>query len=90
MLAATTTVAAGINTPTDTVILAEQEFVGEEGRPFTVAEYKNMAGRAGRLGYADAGKAIIISETPLQRRSSSSSMSGERPKRWSHRSTHGT
>lgn len=67
VLAATTTVAAGINTPADTVIIAEQQFVGEDGRPFTVAEYKNMAGRAGRLGYADEGKAIIISETPLQR-----------------------
>lgn len=67
VLAATTTVAAGINTPADTVIIAEQEFVGEDGRSFTVAEYKNMAGRAGRLGYADSGKAIVIAETPSQR-----------------------
>ncbi len=35
VLAATTTVAAGINTPASTVILAEQEFIGEDGRPFT-------------------------------------------------------
>ena len=41
-LAATTTLAAGINTPASTVILAENEFIGEDGRPFTVAEYKNM------------------------------------------------
>lgn len=59
-LAATTTVAAGINTPASTVVLAETEFLGESGRPFTVAEYKNMAGRAGRLGYNEEGKAIII------------------------------
>ena len=45
VLAATTTVAAGINTPASMVILAEQEFLGEDGRPFTIAEYKNMAGR---------------------------------------------
>jgi helicase len=45
VLAATTTLAAGINTPASTVILAENEFVGEDGRPFTIAEYKNMAGR---------------------------------------------
>jgi helicase len=66
-LVATTTLAAGINTPASTVILAENEFVGEDGRPFTVAEYKNMAGRAGRLGYNETGKAIILAETPMER-----------------------
>ena len=68
VLASTTTLAAGINTPASTVILAEQEFIGEDGRPFTVAEYKNMAGRAGRLGFNETGKAIILAETPFQRR----------------------
>jgi helicase len=67
VLAATTTVAAGINTPASTVILAEQEFVGEDGRPFTVAEYKNMAGRAGRLGFQEQGKSIIYAETSSER-----------------------
>ncbi|MGH8503991.1 MAG: DEAD/DEAH box helicase [Gammaproteobacteria bacterium] len=67
VLAATTTVAAGINTPASTVIIAEQEFLGEDGRPFTVAEYKNMAGRAGRLGFNEEGKAIILAETSSQR-----------------------
>jgi helicase len=66
-LVATTTLAAGINTPASTVILAENQFVGEDGRPFTVAEYKNMAGRAGRLGYNEIGKAIILAETPMER-----------------------
>jgi helicase len=66
-LGATTTVAAGINTPADTVIIAEQEFRGEDGRPFTVGEYKNMAGRAGRLGIRDRGRSIIYAETALQR-----------------------
>jgi replicative superfamily II helicase len=69
VLAATTTVAAGINTPASTVILAEQEFIGEDGRPFTVAEYKNMAGRAGRLGFNEQGKAIILAETTYDRSS---------------------
>lgn len=68
VLAATTTVAAGINTPASTVILAENEFVGEDGRPFTVAEYKNMAGRAGRLGFNEKGKSLIYAETPVERR----------------------
>lgn len=60
VLTATTTVAAGINTPASTVILAESEFVGEDGRRFSVAEYKNMAGRAGRVGFNERGKAVLI------------------------------
>ena len=67
VLAATTTVAAGINTPASTAIIAEQEFIGEDGRAFTVAEYKNMAGRAGRLGFSETGKAIILAESPIQK-----------------------
>lgn len=65
-LGATTTLAAGLNTPASTVILAEQEFVGDDGRPFTVAEYKNMAGRAGRLGFNEKGKAIILADSPTE------------------------
>ncbi|MBK3333443.1 DEAD/DEAH box helicase [Burkholderia pseudomallei] len=67
VLASTTTLAAGINTPASTVILAENEFLGEDGRPFTIAEYKNMAGRAGRLGFNEIGKAIILADTPIER-----------------------
>ncbi|HAU3625179.1 TPA: DEAD/DEAH box helicase [Legionella pneumophila] len=67
ILAATTTVAAGINTPASTVIIAEQEFIGEDGRAFTVAEYKNMAGRAGRLGFSETGKSIILAESSIQK-----------------------
>src|SRR5207248_8235025 len=44
------------------------EFVGEDGRAFTVAEYKNMAGRAGRLGFNEKGKSFIYAETPMERR----------------------
>lgn len=68
VLAATTTLAAGINTPASTVIIAEKEFVGEDGRPFTVSEYKNMAGRAGRVGFEnEQGKAIILADTAYER-----------------------
>lgn len=66
-LAATTTVAAGINTPASTVVFAEHEFKGEDGRPFTIAEYKNMAGRAGRKGYHEFGRSIILADGPHQR-----------------------
>lgn len=68
VLAATTTVAAGINTPASAVVLAEQEFVGEDGRAFTVAEYKNMAGRAGRLGFNEEGRSIILADNAYERR----------------------
>ncbi|MDD5043702.1 MAG: caspase family protein [Patescibacteria group bacterium] len=67
VLGATTTVAAGINTPASTVIIAEQEFLGEDGRNFTVAEYKNMAGRAGRVGFHEEGKSIIYAKTSYDR-----------------------
>ena len=67
VLVATTTVAAGINTPASTVVLAENEFLGEDGRPFSVAEYKNMAGRAGRLGFNERGKSIIYAENANER-----------------------
>jgi len=68
VLTATTTVAAGINTPASTVIIAEHEFLGDDGRPFTVSEYKNMAGRAGRVGYNEKGRSIILAENSMQRR----------------------
>jgi helicase len=67
VLVATTTVAAGINTPASTVILAESEFKGEDGRPFTVSEYKNMVGRAGRLGFNEEGKGILLAQTSYER-----------------------
>lgn len=66
-LAATTTLAAGINSPASTVILAENRFFGEDGKDFTIAQYKNMAGRAGRLGYNETGKSIILADTPIER-----------------------
>ena len=67
ILGATTTVAAGVNTPASTVIIPEHKFIGNNGRDYTVAEYKNMAGRAGRLGFHEEGKAIIIAETSFER-----------------------
>lgn len=66
-LVSTTTLAAGINTPASTVVLVEHEFFGDTVRPFTVAEYKNMAGRAGRVGFNEIGKSILLAETPIER-----------------------
>jgi replicative superfamily II helicase len=67
VLAATTTVAAGVNTPASTVVIAENTFPPDD-QPFTVAEMTNMAGRAGRLGFRETGRAIILASNDLDRR----------------------
>jgi replicative superfamily II helicase len=66
VLAATSGVAAGINTPASTVIIVEHGYPWEN-RDFTVGEVRNMAGRAGRQGYRETGRAILLAETPLER-----------------------
>lgn len=67
VLVATSTVAAGVNTPASTVIISETAFPGREPQPYTVAQYKNMAGRAGRLGYEAEGKSILLAGTSMER-----------------------
>ena len=69
VMAATTTVAAGVNTPANTAIIVETFFYGDEGRQdFTVAEYKNMAGRAGRLGLSEGGRSVLLADSAFERR----------------------
>ncbi|MFE2040855.1 DEAD/DEAH box helicase [Streptomyces sp. NPDC059477] len=60
VLVATTTLAQGVNLPADSVVISELEHPSAEGRPYSVSEYKNMAGRAGRTGKAKEGRAIIL------------------------------
>ena len=60
VVGATTTIAAGVNLPANTVVIAETEFLGQTKRDFTVAEYKNMAGRAGRLGQTTEGRSVLL------------------------------
>ncbi len=67
VLVSTSTIAAGINTPASTVLIVETAFPGKVEAPYTVAQYKNMAGRAGRLGYETEGKAIILADTSFGR-----------------------
>jgi len=68
-LAATTTVAAGVNTPANTAIIVETFFYGDGGQQeFTVAEYKNMAGRAGRLGLSEEGRSVLLANSAFERR----------------------
>lgn len=67
VLAATSTVAAGINTPAETVIIVETSFPGTNPKDYTVAEYKNMAGRAGRTGFSKQGRSILLASNSTQR-----------------------
>ena len=66
-IAATSTVAAGVNTPVETVIIVETEFPGRPPEPYTVAVYKNMAGRAGRLGMVTEGRSILLADDGIKR-----------------------
>ncbi|MEM6839981.1 MAG: DEAD/DEAH box helicase [Cyanobacteria bacterium P01_C01_bin.120] len=66
VMAATSTVAAGINTPVETVIVVETSFRFPP-KDYTVAEYKNMVGRAGRLGFSEQGRSIILAKNITQR-----------------------
>ncbi|WP_018686998.1 DEAD/DEAH box helicase [Actinokineospora enzanensis] len=62
VVVATTTLAQGVNLPADTVVLCELEHPGRQGRPYSVSEYKNMAGRAGRNAQGvGPAQAIVMS-----------------------------
>lgn len=64
VLVATTTLAMGVNTPTSTVAIAGLEHPG--GEQYSIAEYKNMVGRAGRLGFTEVGKAMVVCLNPAE------------------------
>jgi helicase len=48
----------GVNTPASAVVIVGLTHPGNV--PYTVAEYKNMVGRAGRLGYTERGESYLI------------------------------
>ena len=48
----------GVDTPASPVVVVGLTHPGNV--PYTVAEYKNMVGRAGRLGYTERGESYII------------------------------
>jgi helicase len=58
VIAATTTLAMGVNTPAEAVVIAGLEHPGN--KPYSIAEYKNIVGRAGRLGLATRGTSFLI------------------------------
>lgn len=72
-LVATTTLAMGVNLPSDVVIVADStRHVPARGgwniRNISVAEYRNASGRAGRLGQRTAGYAVLIAENDVEQR----------------------
>ncbi|MEJ0053158.1 MAG: DEAD/DEAH box helicase [bacterium] len=58
VIAATTTLAMGVNTPAEAVIIAGLTHPGDH--PYSVAEYKNIIGRAGRLGFSQRGTSYVV------------------------------
>src|SRR6185369_7642174 len=59
---ATSTLAAGVNFPFRTVIIPKltYQYGDREGRRFSRSHFRNMSGRAGRLGYHDDGYVILM------------------------------
>lgn len=66
VISATTTLAMGVNTPANSVIIAGLEHPGPVPVPYSVAEYKNLVGRAGRLGYAETGTSYLMAINPRE------------------------
>jgi helicase len=62
VIVATTTLAQGVNLPAETVIIPElnRRTGANSFQSYRVAEYKNIAGRAGRLGLTERGRAIVL------------------------------
>ena len=58
VIVATTTLAMGINTPAEAVVIAGLTHPGP--MPYSVAEYKNMVGRAGRRASRKRGESYIV------------------------------
>ena len=73
VLVSTTTLAVGVNLPTDVVVIGDStRWLPDRGNwrteNLTVAEYKNAAGRAGRLGLKTAGRAILVAPSDTAQR----------------------
>jgi helicase len=52
----------GVNTPAEAVVIAGLDHPGKI--PYAIAEYKNIAGRAGRLGLSSRGASYLIALNP--------------------------
>lgn len=65
VVVATPTLAMGVNTPAAAVAIVGLTHPGPVPTPYTVAEYKNMVGRAGRLGFSERGESYLIPDAGL-------------------------
>lgn len=65
---ATSTLAAGVNFPFRTVIFPKLTYgFGErEGKLFSRSDFRNMSGRAGRLGHHDDGRVILLPKNSVE------------------------
>jgi replicative superfamily II helicase len=62
VIVATTTLAMGVNTPANAVVVVGLTHPPDQ--PYSVSEYKNLVGRAGRLGYAERGESYLLAFDP--------------------------
>jgi len=60
VLVATTTLAQGVNLAADAVVICELEHPAPSRRRYSVSEYRNMAGRAGRAGLVEQGRSFVV------------------------------
>ena len=70
-LVTTSTLAAGVNTPADVVIILDYKRWDSKVRsnmPISVEEYKNSVGRAGRFGITSEGRSYLVAERPNEER----------------------
>ena len=71
VLVTTSTLAAGVNTPADVVILVDYkryDFGRKTSVPMLVEEYKNSVGRAGRFGIVSEGHSYLVVDSPNETR----------------------
>ncbi len=66
VVVATPTLAAGINLPARRVLIYTRRFENGVWKSISIAEYKQMAGRAGRPQYDPYGEAIIVDAPPKE------------------------
>lgn len=63
---ATSTLAAGVNFPFKTVLFPKLTYQWREETHISIGDYRNMSGRAGRLGMHDVGFSVLLAQNSLE------------------------
>lgn len=65
---ATSTLAAGVNFPFRTVVFSKltYQYGDRQGDRISRGDYRNMSGRAGRLGLHELGHAVLLPKDPIE------------------------